>query len=75
MSGLDTSQLITDYASEHAKEQHLASRPHKDISGKSPLIADEATSPAADEATSPAADEATSPAADEAAPPGDDKSE
>jgi hypothetical protein len=73
MSGLDTSQLITDYASEHAKEQHLASRPHKDISGKSPLIGDEATSPA-DEATSPA-DEATSPAADEAAPPGDDKSE
>jgi len=62
MSGLDTSQLITDYASEHAKEQHLASRPHKDISGKNPLIADEATSPAADEATSPA-DEATSPAA------------
>ncbi len=37
MSGLDTSQAITDEASQHASELHLASRPHKDISGRSPL--------------------------------------
>jgi hypothetical protein len=37
MSGLDTSQTITDEASQHAKEMHVASRPHEDISGKSPL--------------------------------------
>jgi hypothetical protein len=48
MSGLDTSQSITDDASQHAAELHLASRPHKDISGKSPLTDDEAT-PEADE--------------------------
>jgi hypothetical protein len=53
MSGLDTSQLITDDASEHAEERHLASRPHKPISGKSPLTSDEATPPAGDEATPP----------------------
>jgi hypothetical protein len=53
MSGLDTSQLITDDASEHAEEMHLHSRPHKPISGKSPLTGDEATQPAADEATPP----------------------
>jgi hypothetical protein len=37
MSGLDTSQSITDEASQHAEELHLASRPHADISGQSPL--------------------------------------
>jgi hypothetical protein len=63
MSGLDTSQLITDDASEHAKELHLASRPHKDISGKSPLTEDEAMAAAAGgEAMSAAGDEATPPA-------------
>jgi hypothetical protein len=51
MSGLDTSQQITDDASEHAAERHLASRPHKPISGKSPLIGDEATPTAEDQAT------------------------
>jgi hypothetical protein len=57
MSGLDTSQLITDEASEHAEEMHLASRPHKPISGKSPLIGDEATPPAGAAATPPAGDD------------------
>jgi hypothetical protein len=39
----DSTQVskITDDASEHAEELHLASRPHKPISGKSPLIGDE----------------------------------
>jgi hypothetical protein len=37
MSGLDTSQSITDEASQHAEEQHVHSRPHADISGESPL--------------------------------------
>ncbi len=59
MSGLDTSQQITDDASEHAAELHLASRPHKPISGKSPLMGDEATSAARDETVSPAEDQAT----------------
>jgi hypothetical protein len=36
MSGLDTSQAITDEASLHAEEMHVHSRPHKDISGKTP---------------------------------------
>jgi hypothetical protein len=67
MSGLDTSQQITDDASEHAAERHLASRPHEPISGKSPLIGDEATPTAGDEAVSPAEDQAT--------PSDDDKSE
>jgi hypothetical protein len=67
MSGLDTSQQITDDASEHAAERHLASRPHAPISGKSPLIGDEATPTAGDEAVSPAEDQAT--------PSDDDKSE
>ena len=56
MSGLDTSQQITDDASEHAAELHLASRPHKPISGKSPLIEDEAALEAGDEATAPGDD-------------------
>jgi hypothetical protein len=58
MSGLDTSQQITDDASEHAAEMHLASRPHKPISGKSPLTGDEATSAAGDDTVSPAEDQA-----------------
>jgi hypothetical protein len=59
MSGLDTSQQITDDASEHAAELHLASRPHKPISGKSPLMGDEATPAAEDDTISPAEDQAT----------------
>jgi hypothetical protein len=38
---------------------HLASRPHKPISGKSPLMGDEATSAAGDDTVSPAEDQAT----------------
>jgi hypothetical protein len=57
MSGLDTSQQITDDASEHAAERHLASRPHEPISGKSPLIEDEATPDAADQATAASGDD------------------
>jgi hypothetical protein len=60
MSGLDTSQQITDDASEHAAERHLASRPHEPISGKSPLIEDEATPDAGDEG-----DEATAASGDD----------
>jgi len=52
MSGLDTSQSITDDASQHAAELHLASRPHKDNSGKSPLQDD----PHDDETDEPTAD-------------------
>jgi hypothetical protein len=37
MSGLDTSQIITDEASQHAEELHVHSRPHADISGRSPM--------------------------------------
>ncbi|MCW2529097.1 MAG: hypothetical protein JWM76_3957 [Pseudonocardiales bacterium] len=36
MSGLDTSQPITDEASLHAEEMHVHSRPHQDVSGKTP---------------------------------------
>ena len=57
MSGLDTSQQITDDASEHAAERHLASRPHEPISGKSPLIEDEATPDTGDEATAASGDD------------------
>lgn len=57
MSGLDTSQQITDDASEHAAERHLASRPHEPISGKSPLIEDEATPDAEDEAAAASGDD------------------
>jgi hypothetical protein len=53
MSGLDTSQIITDEASQHADELHLHSRPHADISGQSP-VAEDATD-SHDEAA-PAAD-------------------
>jgi hypothetical protein len=48
MSGLDTSQAITDEASQHAEELHLQSRPHKDISGESPLTDAEPTSTESD---------------------------
>jgi hypothetical protein len=53
MSGLDTSQSITDEASQHAEELHLQSRPHKDISGESPLTDAE---PASTEPDTPAED-------------------
>jgi hypothetical protein len=65
MSGLDTSQQITDDASEHAAERHLASRPHEPISGRSPLIEDEATPDTGDEATPGAGDEATAASGDD----------
>lgn len=46
MSGLDTSQSITDDASQHAEEIGEHSRPHPDISGKSPVTDEQ---PAADD--------------------------
>lgn len=59
MSGLDTSQIITDEASQHADEMHVHSRPHPDISGQSPLAEhdDKSTTAAPSAETAPDAGE------------------
>jgi hypothetical protein len=51
MSGLDTSQEVTEQVAEHADEAHVHSRPHDPISGRSPLAeAAAADTPAAEPA-------------------------
>ena len=61
MSGLDTSQIITDDASQHAEELHIASRPHKDVSGQSPLAHEESDqNDGSDQATSASAGDESS---------------